>query len=161
VTRHSTTPARPAFSLASATPEGATQRIALRRSLSIRLALGIFVLISTAAVYTSVASHLGAWQAVPLTLAVGALLTLCEIRYERAQPVALRIGRDALSVWGRSGTLLAQGRISGCSQWSGRLLVLALKPDEGRANTLLLAADSLPAPVFRELSVLGRRAAGA
>jgi hypothetical protein len=161
VTRHSTTPAWPALSLASATPEGATQRIALRRSLSIRLALGIFVLAATSAVYTSVALHLGAWQAVPLTLAVGALLTLCAIRHERAQPVALRIGRDALSVWGRSGTLLAQGRITGCSQWSGRLLVLALKPEEGRSSTLLLAADSLPAPVFRELSVLGRRAAGA
>nr|WP_121319009.1 protein YgfX [Paraburkholderia sp. RAU2J] len=125
------------------------------------LALAIFVLVATSAVYTSVASHLAALQAVPLTLAVGALLTLCAIRHARAQPVALRIAPDALSVWGRSGTLLAHGRIAGCSQWSGRLLVLTLKPEEGRTSTLLLAADSLPAPVFRELSVLGRRAAGA
>ncbi|CAB3806598.1 hypothetical protein LMG28614_06430 [Paraburkholderia ultramafica] len=126
-----------------------------------RVALGIFVLTATSAAYTGIASHLGAWQAVPLTLAVGALLTLCAIRHERAQPVTLRIGRDELAVWGRAGTLLARGRIAGCAQWSDRLLVLALKPEQGRASTLLLAADALPAPVFRELSVLGRRAAGA
>jgi hypothetical protein len=125
-----------------------------------RVALGIFVLIATSAVYTCAASRLGAWHAVPLTLAVGALLTLCAIRHERAQPVALRIGREELSLWGRAGTLLAHGRIAGCSQWSDRLLILALKPEAARASTVLLAADSLPAAVFRELSVLGRRAAG-
>jgi hypothetical protein len=161
VTHQSTTPAPPAFPLASATPEVATQRIALRRSFAMRVALGVFVLTATSAAYTCIASHLGAWQAVPLTLAVGALLMLCAIRHERAQPVALRIGRDELSAWGRAGTLLARGRVTGCVQWSDRLLVLALKPEQGRTSTLLLAADALPAPVFRELSVLGRRAAGA
>jgi hypothetical protein len=126
-----------------------------------RFALGVFVVIAMWAVYTCAASHRGAWQAIPLTLSVGALLTLCAIRHERARPVALRIGRGEASVWDRSDRLLAHGRVAGCSQWSGRLLVLALKPEAGRANTLLLVADSLPAPVFRELSVLGRRAAGA
>lgn len=126
-----------------------------------RVALGVFVLTATLAVYTCAASHLGVWEAVPLTLAVGALLSLCAVRHERAQPVALRIGRDELSAWDQAGKLLAQGRIAGCSQWSGRLLILALKPDAGRSSTLLLAADSLPISVFRELSVLGRRAAGA
>jgi hypothetical protein len=126
-----------------------------------RFALGGFVLIATWAVYTCAASHLSALPAIPLTLAVGALLTLCALQHERAQPVALGIGRDEVSVWDRADTLLAHGRIAGCSQWSGRLLILALKPEAGRTTTLLLAADSLPAPVFRELSVLGRRAAGA
>lgn len=161
MTHQSTTPALPALSLEPATPKGATQRIALRRSFAMRIALGIFVLTATSAAYTCVASHLGAWQAVPLTLAVGALLALCAVRHERAQPVALTIGRDELSAWSRAGTLVAHGRIAGCSQWSGRLLVLALKPEAGRPSTLLLAADALPAPAFRELSVLGRRAAGA
>jgi hypothetical protein len=96
-----------------------------------------------------------------LTLAVWALLALCAVRYERAQPVALKIGPDGLSAWSQAGILLAQGRIAGCSQWSGRLLVLALVPDQGRSRTLLLTADALPAPVFRELAVLGRRGAGA
>jgi hypothetical protein len=161
VTHQSTTPALPALSLEPATGEEALQRIALQRSFAMLAALILFVLAATWATYTCAASHLGAWQAVPLTLAVTVLLTLCAIRHERAQPVALRLGRDSLSAWGRAGTLLAHGRIAGCSQWSGRLLVLSLKPEAGRASTLLLAADALPPAVFRELSVLGRRAAGA
>ncbi|ANB73462.1 hypothetical protein P3T22_001788 [Paraburkholderia sp. GAS348] len=126
-----------------------------------RAALGMFILIATLAAYTCFASHLGAWQAAPLTLAVWALLTLCAVKHEHAQPVALKIGPDGLSAWSRAGGLLTQGRITGCSQWSGRLLVLALVPDHGRSRTLLLAADALPASVFRELAVLGRRGAGA
>ncbi|MFM0041579.1 protein YgfX [Paraburkholderia sediminicola] len=126
-----------------------------------RAALGVFVLIATLAAYICFASHLGTWQAVPLALSVLALLTLCAVKHERAQPVALKIGPDGLSAWDRGGSLLMQGRIAGCSQWSGRLLVLALVPDQGRSRTLLLAADALPAPVFRELAVLGRHGAGA
>ncbi|MFM0072323.1 hypothetical protein PQQ86_14270 [Paraburkholderia sediminicola] len=126
-----------------------------------RAALGVFVLTATGAAYTCFASHLGAWQAVPLTFAVLALLSLCAVKHERAQPVAVKIGPDGLSAWNRAGNLLMQGRIAGCSQWSGRLLVLALAPDHGRFRTLLLAADALPASVFRELAVLGRRGAGA
>lgn len=148
-------------SLESATSDGAQQRITLLRSVAMRAALGVFILIATLAVYTCFASHLGAWQAAPLTLAVWALLTLCAIKHEHAQPVALKIGPDGLSAWNRAGRLLAQGRIAGCSQWSGRLLVLALAPEHGRTRTLLLAADALPASVFRELAVLGRRGAGA
>lgn len=141
--------------------DGVPQRITLRRSVAMCAALGVFVLIATLAAYTCFASHLGVWRAIPLTLAVWALLTLCAIKHERDQPVALKIGRDGLSTWNRAGSLLAQGRIAGCSQWSGRLLVLALAPDHGRSRTLLLAADALPASVFRELAVLGRRGAGA
>ncbi|ASW00350.1 hypothetical protein CJU94_10405 [Paraburkholderia aromaticivorans] len=124
-------------------------------------ALAVFVLTATSAVFACLASHLGASQAVPLTLVIWAWLTLCALRYERARPVALKIGAHGLSLWGRTGALLAQGRITGCSQWSGRLLILALRPEQGRSRTLLLAADALPAPVFRELAVLGRRGAGA
>jgi hypothetical protein len=140
--------------------EGAAQRIALRRSFVMRAALGFFVLIATWAVYTVLASRVGVWRPVPLTLAVGALLTFCAARYERAQSVALKIGLDGVSAWGRTGTLWAQGRIVGCSQWSGRLLILVLATEKGRTRSLLLAADTLAAPQFRELSVLGRRAAG-
>ncbi len=126
-----------------------------------RAASGVFILIATLAAYRCFAAHLGAWQAVPLTFAVWALLMLCAVKHEHAQPVALKIGPDGLFAWDRAGGLLTQGRIAGCSQWSGRLLVLALAPDHGRSRTLLLAADALPAPVFRELAVLGRHGAGA
>ena len=132
----------------------------LRRSVAIWAALAVFVLTATSAVFACLASHLGAWQAVPSTLAVGAWLALEALRYDRAQPAALKLGADGLSIWGRTGALLAQGRIAGCSQWSGRMLVLALRPDTGPSRTVLLAADAVPAPVFRELAVLGRRGAG-
>ncbi|MFM0337853.1 hypothetical protein PQR27_15240 [Paraburkholderia fungorum] len=122
--------------------------------------MGGFILIAALAVHTCLASRLGHWQAVPLTLAVLALLSLCAARHEREQPVALKIGPEGLSAWGRTGHLLVQGRIAGCSQWSGRLLVLALVPDHGCSRTLLITADALPATVFRQLAVLGRRGAG-
>ncbi|MFC6946239.1 hypothetical protein E2553_18110 [Paraburkholderia dipogonis] len=133
----------------------------MRRSVAVWAALGVFVLTATSAVYACLALHLGARQAVPLTLAVWAWLALCSLRYQRSQPAALKIGPDGLFVWDRTGALLAQGRIAGCSQWSGRLLILALMPEQGRLRTLLFAADALPAPIFRELAVLGRRGAGA
>jgi hypothetical protein len=141
--------------------DGAAQRLALRRSFVMRAALVFFVLTATLAVYSVLAPQLSAWWAVPLTLAVGALLVLYAARHERAQPAALKIGLDGLSAWSRTGILLTQGRIVGCSQWSDRLLVLTLETEKGRTRSLLLAADTLAAPQFRELSVLGRRAAGA
>jgi hypothetical protein len=151
---------------------GAVQRIVLRRSLALRAALGFFVLVATFAVHSCFASHLGVWRAAPLTLAVAALLALCAARYDAAQPLALKIGQDELSAWSGTGALLARGRVVGYAQWAGLLLVLSLehgrrqtpaqmRASPGRASTLLLPADALPAPVFRELSVLGRRAAGA
>jgi len=96
-----------------------------------------------------------------LTLAVFALLALCALRHDRAQPVALQIGRENLIAWGRAGILLAQGRIAGCAHWGDRLLVLNLKPDEGGRQTLLVPADTVPPAVFRELAVRARRRAGA
>lgn len=132
----------------------------LRRSVAIWAALALFVVTATSAVFACLASHLGGWQAGPLTLAVWACLALGALRYGRAQPAALKLGADGLWVWSRTGALLAHGRIAGCSQWSGRLLILALMPERGRMRTVLLAADALPAPVFRELAVLGRCGAG-
>jgi len=161
VTRQPTAPALPALSPESASFEGAAQRIALRRSFAMRAALGVFVLTAMWAVYAVLASRLGAWQAVPPTLAVAALLTLCATCHERAQPVVLKIGREGLTAWDRAGALRIQGRIAGCAQWSKRLLILALVQEDGRKRSLLLTADALPASVFRELSVLGRRGAGA
>lgn len=130
------------------------------------------MLIATLAVYTCLAPRLGAWQAAPLTLAVAALLALCAARHDAAQPAALHIAMGEISAWNHAGELLARGRVVGCAQSSSCLLVLALEPEggrrrgllrapPGRARSLLLAADALPPNIFRELSVLGRRAAGA
>jgi hypothetical protein len=171
VTRQFATPASPALSPEPVTLGWATRRIALRPSVAMRAALGAFALIVTLAVYTCFAPRLGAWQAAPLTLAVAALLALCAARHDAAQPVALHVAMGEISAWNRAGALLARGRVVGCAHWSGRLLVVVLEREDGqrrgstprrraRTYTMLLAADALPPTVFRELSVLGRRAAG-
>jgi hypothetical protein len=117
------------------------------------------ILIAVAAFEACLAARLGVWQAAPAALAVLASLVLAANHHWRAEPGALKIGPDGLTVWNRSGQLLAEGRIAGCSQWSGRLLILALAGASGRRRALLIAADALPAAAFRELAVLGRRAA--
>jgi hypothetical protein len=151
----------PALFSDTAISEGTSQQIVLRRSFAMRVALAAFVVTASCAVYSCMASWLTAWQAVPLTLAVFALLTLSAVRHDRAQPAALRMGREGISVWGRAGNLLVYGRIAGCAHWSDRLLVLEVTPDEGRRQTLLVPADTVPTAVFRELAVRGRRRAGA
>ena len=118
-----------------------------------------FILIAVAAVQVCLAARLGALQAARGALAAPALLTPGAWRHSRAEPGTLKIGPDGLAVWNRAGDILAQGRIAGCSQWSGRLLILALAGASGRSRALLIAADTLPAGAFRELAVLGGRAA--
>ncbi len=132
--------------------------ITLRRSVALRVLTLVFVLIAVAAVQSCLAARLGAMQAVPATLAVLAFLLLGAERHWRSEPHAIKIGPDELVVWNRAGKLLVQGRIAGCSQWSGRLLILVLADAGGRSRALLIAADALCAEAFRELAVLGRRA---
>jgi hypothetical protein len=133
--------------------------IELRRSAALRGVTVAFVLIAVAAVQACLAARLGAVQAAPATLAVLASLMLAARRHWRAEPGAIKIGADSLTAWNRTGQMLVQGRIAGCSQWSGRLLILALADAGGRSRTLLIAADTLCADAFRELAVLGRCAA--
>ena len=133
--------------------------ITLRRSVVLRGLTVAFILIAVAAVQSCLAARFGALHAAPATLAVLASLMLGLWRHWRAEPGAIKIGPDSLTVWNRAGQMLAQGRIAGCSQWSGRLLILALADASGRSRALLIAADALCAEAFRELAVLGRRAA--
>jgi hypothetical protein len=134
-------------------------RIALRRSVMLRGVTLFFILTAVAAVQGCLAARFGAALAAPASLAVLASLMLGAWRHWRDAPGTIQIGPDGLAVWNRAGTLLAQGRIAGCSQWTGRLLILALANAGGRSRALLIAADTLGADAFRELAVLGRRAA--
>lgn len=143
-----------------ADPPGTAQRIALRRSFAMDVAVALFSLTTTCAVHACLSSRFGFWQSLPMTLVVVALLVLGVVRCERVRPASLKLGLDELSVWSASGTLLMHGRIAGGALWSGRLLILALAPPAARIRVVLLTADSLPASVFRHLSVLGRRQAG-
>ncbi|WP_347814157.1 protein YgfX [Paraburkholderia sp. BL10I2N1] len=109
------------------------------------------------AAYSCLASRLGGWHALPLALAVLALLVSGATAHASAQPRALRIGPDGLSVWSRGGEALAHGPIVGYSQWGGWLLILAVANDSGRLRRLIISADALPDDAFRKLAVLGRR----
>lgn len=131
----------------------------LRPSAWLRGAVSLFVALASAAVFAALAPRMGGWHAVLPACAVFAGLALWAVRQDRAAPGALKVGPDALTVWDRRGTLLCQGRVAGCSQWSGWLLMLALVDDNGRSHPLLLTADALPADARRELAVLGRRGA--
>lgn len=139
-----------------ASPNGAPQ-IVLRRSVALRGATIVFIVIAVAAVQASLAAQLGSIQAAPASLAVLAALLLGAWRHWCAEPGAIKIGPDGLTVWNRAGQTLAQGHIVGCSQWSGWLLILALAGAGGRSRPLLIAADSVSGEAFREFAVLGRR----
>ncbi|MGF6755302.1 protein YgfX [Paraburkholderia sp. GAS42] len=149
--------ADPAHFAGSASPDGSPPRIALRCSLTLRWVTAAFILIAAATVVACAAPRLGVWLAFPPALAVFALLAISALAWERRQPRELKIGANGLSLWKEAGGAPVQARITGCSQWSDRLLILALAGESGRLNPLFIAADALPADVFRELSVLGRR----
>ncbi|TAL95781.1 MAG: hypothetical protein EPN73_12535 [Paraburkholderia sp.] len=138
-------------------PEGSLRRITLRRSWAVRWAIAIFVAIATSATFSCLASRPGAGPALPPAFAVFILLTASARGWERAQPRWLRIGANGLWLWNARDAAPVQARITGCSQWSNRLLVLAIEGESGHLKPLLIAADAVPASVFLELSVLGRR----
>jgi hypothetical protein len=123
----------------------------------VRCAIAIFVLIAISATFTCLAPRLGVGPALSLVFAVFALLIFSARDWEGAQPRWLRIGANGLWLWSGSDGTPIQAGITGCSQWSDRLLILAITGEKGRLKPLFIAADAVPASVFLELSVLGRR----
>ncbi|MPW17103.1 hypothetical protein GCT13_09210 [Paraburkholderia sp. CNPSo 3157] len=123
------------------------------------LATALFIVVSVAAVWATVAPRFGVVRAAMTGTAVFAILALATVRHARNEPRAFKIGPDGVSVWSRMGTLRAQGRIVGCSQWSDCLLMLSLEDEGGKLHRLLIAADMLDPDFFRELAVLARRCA--
>ncbi|WP_228936946.1 hypothetical protein [Paraburkholderia saeva] len=122
-----------------------------------RWAIAIFVVIASSATFTCLAPRLGAGRAFPLVFAVFMLLVVGARGWERTQAQWLRIGANGLWLWHGQDAAPVEARITGCSQWSNRLLILAIAGENERLNPLFVAADAVPASVFLELSVLGRR----
>ncbi|WP_228975555.1 hypothetical protein [Paraburkholderia gardini] len=149
--------AGPAYLAGSAPSDGSHRRIALRRSPAVRWAIAIFVMIATSAMFTCLAPRPGAGPALPLVFTVFILLAASARGWERTQPRWLRIGANGLWLWNERDATPVQARITGCSQWSNRLLILAIAGETGPLKPLFIAADAVPASVFLELSVLGRR----
>ncbi|WP_413213909.1 protein YgfX [Paraburkholderia kururiensis] len=133
----------------------APRRIALRPSGGLQIAVFCFIAVAVAAVHTSLAPWLGGWRALPLSLAVLALLALVSAALRRGAPAAIEIGPDAVSAFDRRGVRVAQGLIAASSQWGAWLLVLVLASGR-RRYSLVIPADALHPDAFRELSVIAR-----
>ncbi|RQS73025.1 hypothetical protein DID96_09220 [Burkholderia sp. Bp8963] len=150
-------------------PAGCPQRITLRASAVSYLVLAVFVASAACAVHLFLAPRAGVAAGAAGAIAVAVLLAYGAARAcARRLPAELRI--DALgevAAFGRTGRLLARGRVTGHAHWSSLLLVLSVGPDgskgpNGRwARTLLIPADALDAASFSALSVLARTAGAA
>lgn len=123
------------------------------------LAAAFFIVVAVAAVWMTVAPRFGPIRAVVAGALTFAILAMAARRYAHNQPGALKIGPEWLSIWDRAGILRAQGRITGCSQWSDSLLMLWIEEDGGTLRRVLIAADMLEQGTFRRLAVLARHSA--
>jgi len=138
---------------------GSTPGVAMRPSRFLRVALLAFIGLAGASVFQCVfahAEHVG--HAAVASAATVAVLGLASYRWMRAQPRALSLHPDGLTIVSRTGET-RHTRVAGCAQWGGRLLALTLADARGRRETLVVAADSVNADTFRQLAVQARRAA--
>jgi hypothetical protein len=140
----------------------AASRIVLRHSVTLQVLLAAWLFITAAAVYTGVSPWLGARAAWALSVAFTATGILAAMAWQRRQPRVIELdtqgaSTQTLAIFAHDGTCVAHGRLVGCAQWGGWLLVLAIAVDEGRRHrTVLVAADALTRAAFRELAVRGR-----
>lgn len=138
---------------------GFSRRQKIIRSRLLWAATLAFMAVAAGGVFESVAAYSGLFDACVAALVVTVGLGGIAFRRERRRPVAFEIGQDGLTTWDREGRSQYR-QISGCAQWSDRLLALILVSAEGRSEPLLVPADALAsAGVFRELAVRARRCA--
>jgi hypothetical protein len=137
----------------------APRRHALRPSRFLWGATAAFVAVAAGSVFQCMAAYAGPFSGYIAALTVTAALATAAWRGERRRPVAFEIGQDGLTTWDRAGNAQYR-RITGCAQWSDRLLALTLMPEAGRPTSFLVAADALAnTSAFRELAVRARRCA--
>lgn len=122
--------------------------------------LAVFVASATASAYLFWAPRAGAAAGAGVT---AALLAVCAARAcGRRLPAELQIDAfGEVAAFGRTGRLLARGRVTGHAHWSSLLLVLSVGQGARRARPLLIPADALDAASFSALSVLARTAGAA
>lgn len=126
--------------------------------MTLQIVLAVWLIVSTMAMHTGLSPWLGTWKAWPLTLAFAAASVLATAAWRRRQPRFIELdtqGANTLTIFAQDGTRVADGRLAGCAQWGGWLLVLAVET-AGRRRTLLVAADTVTRAAFRELAVRGR-----
>jgi hypothetical protein len=136
------------------------ERVAMRPSVFLRVALGFFAGVAGACVFEAVSAHAGPVDACVAAAVCIALLGLCARRWLRSQPAAIRTHADSLATFGRDGRV-RHWQIIGSAQFGGWLLALTLSEGQGKPHTLLIPADSIDTDTFRQLAVSARRAAHA
>jgi hypothetical protein len=135
------------------------RRHSLRPSRFLWAATAAFVVVAAGSVFQCVAAYAGLISGCVAALTVTAALATEAWGGERRRSVAFEIGQDGLTTWDRAGNAQYR-RITGCAQWSDRLLALILMPAVGRPASFLVAADALAnISAFRELAVRARRCA--
>ncbi|OXC80253.1 hypothetical protein [Caballeronia sordidicola] len=145
--------------LAADLPADSPRRHILRPSRFLWGATAAFVAVAAGSVFHCVAAYAGLSSGCIAALTVTAALATAAWGAERRRPIAFEIGQDGLTTWDRAGNAQYR-RITGCAQWSDRLLALMLVSAEGRLASFLVAADALAnACAFRELAVRARRCA--
>ncbi|WP_250513604.1 protein YgfX [Caballeronia sp. INDeC2] len=138
---------------------GSTPGIAMRPSRFLLGAMLGFAGVVGASVFRCVFAHAEhAGHASVACAATLAVLALASYRWTRAQPSAIGVLSDGITIQSRTGAV-RHTRIVRYAQWSGQCLVLTLLDARERRETLVLAADSVDAGTFRQLSVQARRAA--
>jgi hypothetical protein len=142
------------------TPGGSPRRHVLRASRLVRGAMVGFIAVAVVSVFQCVAARAGQFHACVAAFTCLAALCLFARAWERRQPVAIRHGPDGLTTWDRAGVAQYR-RITGCAQWSDRLLALTLLSSGARSVSFLVAADAVGRDTFRELAVRARRGARA
>ncbi|CAB5098463.1 hypothetical protein IST4116A_01474 [Burkholderia cenocepacia] len=129
------------------------------------LVLAAFVASAAASAYLFCAPRAGAvaGAGAGVSAATAALLAVWAARAcARRLPAELRIDAfGEIAAFGRTGRLLARGRVTGHAHWSSLLLVLSIGQGARRARPLLIPADALDAASFSALSVLARTAGAA
>lgn len=127
------------------------------------LVLAAFVAAAAASVFLFWAPRAGAAAGACVAALTAALLAVCAARAcARRLPAEVRIDAfGEVAAFGRTGRLLARGRVTGHAHWSSLLLVLSVGQGARRARPLLIPADTLDASAFSALSVLARTAGAA
>jgi hypothetical protein len=137
---------------------GGSRRYALRASFMVRVATLVFIGVAVTAVFRCATPHEGIFSAGLFAALTLAALGAAAGAWERRQPAAFALHSDGVTLWDRSG----RGRyyrVTGCAQWSERLLALTLRCPRGRATPFIMAADAVDPEAFRELAVRARRSA--
>jgi len=156
---HIPLPELPAHLPTADLPVDFPRRHTLRPSRFLWGATAAFVAVAAGSAFNCVAAYAGLFNGCVAALTVTAALATAAWGGERRRPVAFEIGQDGLTTWDRAGNAQYR-RITGCAQWSDRLLALILLPAQGRPASFLVAADALAdASAFRELAVRARRCA--